>query len=71
MCLPTRSFDTSDIKIIRCPYCGYETRATSRWIRSRMMFQCAGCGDKFHLHDTTIRKAFEAVRRKLSEITGW
>ena len=27
------------------------------------------CGDQFNLHETKMRKAFDAVRRKLSEMT--
>jgi hypothetical protein len=42
MCLPTSSFDTTDIKIIRCPYCGHEYRGTFAWMRSHTAFECGG-----------------------------
>jgi len=57
-------------KNIRCPYCGDESRATSGWVRSRMAFQCGGCGEKVSLHETKIRKVFDAVRRRLGGMTG-
>jgi transposase-like protein len=56
----------NDVKIIRCPNCGHESRASSGWVRSHITFQCDGCGDQFNLHDSKIRKAFDAVRRKLT-----
>ena len=68
--MTTRSFDPSEIKIIRCPYCGDESRATSGWVHSRMAFQCGGCGEKVSLHETKIRKVFDAVRRRLGGMTG-
>jgi hypothetical protein len=52
-------------------YPRYESRATLGWIGSHMGFQCAGCGERFSLHDNKIRKALDAVRRKLSKIAGW
>ena len=69
--MSTRSIDPSEIKILRCPYCGDESRATSGWVRSHMTFQCDACGEQVGLRETKIRKAFHAVRRKLGEITGW
>ena len=68
--MTTRSFDPSEIKILRCPYCGDESRATSGWVCSHMTFQCHACGEQVGLHETKIRKTFHAVRRKLGEITG-
>ena len=68
--MTTRSFDSSEIKIIRCPYCGNESRATSGWVRGHPAFQCGGCGEQVSLHETKIRKVFDAVRRRLGEITG-
>jgi predicted RNA-binding Zn-ribbon protein involved in translation (DUF1610 family) len=35
-----------------------------------MMFQCDACGEQVGLRERKIRKAFHAVRRKPSEITG-
>jgi hypothetical protein len=71
MCVTTRSFDASDIKIICCPRCRSKRRATSGWVRSHATFQCPDCGNEFNLHDTTIRKTFDVIRRKLSEIARW
>ena len=68
--MTTRSFDPSEIKILRCPYCGDESRATSGWVCSHMKFQCLACGEQVGPHETKIRKTFHAVRRKLGEITG-
>ena len=67
--MTTRSFDPSEIKIIRCPYCGDESRATSGWVRGHTAFQCGGCGEQVSLHETKIRKVFDAIRRTLGEIT--
>ena len=62
--MTTRSFDPSEIKIIRCPYCGDESRATSGWVHSRMAFQCGGCGEKVSLHETKFRKVFRCCSTK-------
>ena len=61
--MTTRSFDPSEIKIIRCPYCGDESRATSGWVHSRMAFQCGGCGEKVSLHETKAGRDDRRVGR--------
>jgi DNA-directed RNA polymerase subunit RPC12/RpoP len=61
------------IKVIRCPYCGYESRKTLAWTHGRAKLQCAGCGEEFTLHkqktSTTLNaviRAFGDFRRKVS-----
>jgi hypothetical protein len=62
--------DDGQIKVMRCPYCGYESRKMLAWAHGRARFQCAGCGEQltFHKHkalDAVIR-AFKDLRRKVS-----
>jgi hypothetical protein len=65
--LPKYQPHASDIRTIRCPFCGYESRAAVSWIRSQMQY--AGCGEKFSLHESKIRKVFDAIRRRLGQTT--
>jgi hypothetical protein len=74
LCEQTTAMNSSplgdgQIKVIRCPYCGYKNRKTIAWAHGRARLQCAGCGEQFTLHkhkalDSVIR-AFKYLRRKV------
>jgi DNA-directed RNA polymerase subunit RPC12/RpoP len=62
--------EDGQIKVIRCPYCGYESRKTLAWTHGRAKLQCAGCGEEFSLNNNKAREAFDRFRRKLTNMVG-
>jgi transcription elongation factor Elf1 len=66
--LPRSPLANGDIKIIRCRYCGDESRMTLAWMRSHATFQCDGCGEKFSLEKRKISKALNAVVKAFDDL---
>ena len=66
--LPRGPLDNRNIKIIRCQYCGHESRMTLVWMRSHATFQCDGGGEKFSLEKRKISKALNAVVKAFDDL---
>jgi hypothetical protein len=71
--LPKSPFDDHEIKIIRCPYCGYESHkdarldaqpheASMRWLRRESLNK-----KKLRKALDAVAKAFDDLRRQFGE----
>jgi len=51
------------IKVVRCPYCGYENRNTVASMRSHTYLQCTGCGERLRVREKRFKKVLGAVAK--------
>jgi transposase-like protein len=56
------------IKVVRCPYCGYQNSNAAPWMRGHKYFQCAGCGEQFRLREKKIKKVLVAVAKAFDDL---
>jgi DNA-directed RNA polymerase subunit RPC12/RpoP len=59
--LRKKPFNDGEVKIIRCPHCGFESRESLAWMRGGTKLQCAACGEELSFHQQKISRALNAV----------
>ena len=63
-CLPKGQL----IKVVRCPYCGYENRNTVASMGGHRYLQCAGCGERFRHREKNIKKVLVTVGKTFDDL---